>query len=113
MKAVSRRTKRIIAGLTIIVNAELIREMVYLLYYYHSHPFLSFRYPDWALWTCTFLSGIGIYLSILLWKEKIRLKLFLILMLLIELVNCWSLDMQFQSSKEVENGDDFQYEHLT
>ncbi len=34
-------------------------------------------------------------------------------MLLIELVNCWSLDMQFQSSKEVENGDDFQYEHLT
>lgn len=101
---VSRRTKRIVAGVAMVMNAWLMIMSIQMLYNYHFPTALyAFMYPDWVLWTCIVMSGIGIYLSLLLWKEKLRLERFLILMLLIGLVD-WggcSYDLKYNGTRTI------------
>lgn len=81
---VSRRTKKIIAVLAMVMNACLMLGAIHLLYCYHfTSKFYYIMYPDWMLWIRIGLGGIGIYISLLLWRERIRLKLFLLLLFLI------------------------------
>ena len=50
---VSRRTKRIVAGVAMVMNAWLMIMSIQLLYNYHFPTALyAFMYPDWVLWTC-------------------------------------------------------------
>lgn len=82
--SVSRRTKKIIAVLAMVMTACLMLGDIHLLYSYYFSSILYYIYiPDWILWIRIGLEGIGIYISLLLWRERIRLKLFLLLLFLI------------------------------
>ncbi|MEE3484111.1 MAG: hypothetical protein VZQ98_07315 [Bacteroidales bacterium] len=82
--SVSRRTKKIIAVLAMVMTACLMLGDIHLLYSYYFSSILYYIYiPDWILWIRIGLEGIGIYISLLLWRERIRLKLFLPLLFLI------------------------------
>lgn len=80
--SVSRRTKKIIAVLAMVMNACLMLADIHLLYSYYFSSILYYI-RDWILWIRIGLEGIGIYISLLLWRERIRLKLFLLLLFLI------------------------------
>lgn len=80
--SVSRRTKKIIAVLAMVMNACLMLADIHLLYSYYFSSILYYI-RDWILWIRIGLEGIGIYISLLLWRERIRLKLFLPLLFLI------------------------------
>lgn len=82
--SVSRRTKKIIAVLAIVMTACLMLGDIHLLYSYYFSSIMYYIYiSDWILWIRIGLEGIGIYISLLLWRERIRLKLFLPLLFLI------------------------------
>lgn len=82
--SVSRRTKKIIAVLAMVMNACLMLGDIHLLYHYYFSSIMYYIYiSDWILWIRIGLEGIGIYISLLLWRERIRLKLFLPLLFLI------------------------------
>jgi hypothetical protein len=53
----------------------------YYLYNFTSGLLFLFMYPNWVLLLNALLGIIGIYISILLYREKIKVKLFLIVTL--------------------------------
>ncbi len=70
----------IVIGISIL----LLLRSFYLLYCYNfTNILFLFMYPNWILFINAVLGAVGIYISILLYKEKIRFILFLFLILLI------------------------------
>lgn len=69
----------IVIGISIL----LLFRSFYLLYCYNfTNILFYFMYPNWILFINAVLGAIGIYISILLYKERIRFRLFLFLILL-------------------------------
>ena len=84
MKIIGRVAQRIVAWMALVMHACLMIESIYLLYCYHfTDALYVVMFPDSSLVLCAVLGGIGIGLSLLLWKEKLSFKLFLISMLII------------------------------
>ena len=79
--------KKIFSYVAIGVNTLLLLFCLELFYGYHfTNKLYLFMYPDWILITIALLAIIGICVSILLLKKRIRFGLFLILTLLIWLL---------------------------
>jgi|UPI000837E524 hypothetical protein len=69
------------------ISTLLLFKSFYLLYCYKfTNLLFLFMYPNWILLINAVFGTIGIYISILLCKERIRFRLFLILILLIWLL---------------------------
>ena len=78
-----RIISEIVGFVTIGINAYLFIHSSYLLYCYNfTNKLFLFRYPNWAL-IITLLGSLGIIISILAYKETIRIKLLLVMILLI------------------------------
>ena len=76
----NRKINKVFGIVAICISALLLFKSFYLLYCYNFTSILFlFMYPNWML----LFGTIGIYISILLYKEKIRFRLFLILIVLI------------------------------
>ena len=76
--------KKIFGYVAIGVSTWLLLICLDLFYGYHfTNKLYLVMLPDWILITTALLEALGIYLSILLLKEKIRFGLFLILILLL------------------------------
>ena len=71
----------------ICINVLLLLNSIYLLYAYSfTDRLFLFMYPNWVLLVNASLGMVGIYISILLFRNKIGLKLFLITTILFWLV---------------------------
>ena len=71
---------RIMGLVVICINVLLLIQSLYLLYAYNlTNRLFLFMYPNWVLVINALLGIIGIYISILLFKNMIGIKLFLIL----------------------------------
>lgn len=74
------KVNKILGLIAICINVLLVLESIYLLYAYNFTGILFlFMYPNWVLVINALLGIIGIYISILLLKNMIGIKLFLIL----------------------------------
>ena len=74
------KMNKILGLIAICINVLLVLESIYLLYAYNFTGILFlFMYPNWVLVINALLGIIGIYISILLFKNMIGIKLFLIL----------------------------------
>ncbi len=83
----NRKINKVFGFVAIGVSTLLLFKSFYLLYCYNFTSILFlFMYPNWMLFINALLGTIGIYMSILLYKERIRFRLFLILILLIWLL---------------------------
>lgn len=77
------KVNKILGLIAICINVLLVLESIYLLYAYNFTGILFlFMYPNWVLVINALLGIIGIYISILLFKNMIGIKLFLILILI-------------------------------
>ena len=71
---------KILGLIAICINVLLVLESIYLLYAHNFTGILFlFMYPNWVLVINALLGIIGIYISMLLFKNMIGIKLFLIL----------------------------------
>ena len=74
------KTNKILGLITICINILLFFKSLYLLFVYNfTDRLFLFMYPNWVLVINALLGIIGIYISILLFKNMIGIKLFLIL----------------------------------
>ena len=81
------KMNKVLGIIAICINTLLLFKTFYLLYCYNFTSILFlFMYPNWMLFINALLGTIGIYISMLLYKERIRFRLFLILILLIWLL---------------------------
>jgi ABC-type multidrug transport system permease subunit len=82
------KANKILGLITIGINVLLIINALNLYYCYNFCPHLIylFMYPNWVLLVNALLGIVGIFISILLYKNKIRIKLFLIVTLTLWLV---------------------------
>lgn len=76
---------KIIGLITICINSLLVFDSLYWYYLYNftSGILYLFMYPNWVLLVNALLGIVGIFISILLFKEKIKVKLFLIVTLVL------------------------------
>ena len=80
----NRKINKVFGIVAICISALLLFKSFYLLYCYNFTSILFlFMYQNWMLLINAVFGTIGIYISILLYKEKIRFRLFLILIILI------------------------------
>ena len=78
------KANRIIGLVTVCINSLLLFKSLYLYYLYNfTNILFLFMYPTWVLLVNALLGIIGVYLSILLYKRKIGIKIFLIVTLAI------------------------------
>lgn len=76
-----------LGSLAIVGNSFILFRSIYLLYCYSfTSKIFLFKYPNWILFKDALLGFIGIYISILLYKDIIRLNSFLVMLLLIWLL---------------------------
>ena len=76
----SHKINKILGLVAIGINVLFVFKSLYLLYVYNFTGILFlFMYPNWVLVINALLGIIGIYISILLFKNMIGIKLFLIL----------------------------------
>ena len=78
-----------------IANLLWIIHFAHLFYLYHFCKCLLFlfMYPDWILIINMITGIIGIFLSILLFRNRLKLKFFLIIEAVLLLIECWILDI--------------------
>lgn len=75
---------KIIALLSFLINIFLVFQSIFLFYSYNfTKKLFLFEYSSWVLIANFSLGLIGIYFTVLLYEEKIKMKLFLIIMLFI------------------------------
>lgn len=80
----NRKINKVFGIIAIGISVLLLFRSFLLLYCYNFTSILFlFMYPNWMLLINAVFGTIGIYISILLYKEKIRFRLFLILIILI------------------------------
>ena len=76
--------KKLLSIIVLIIHLTMLTGSIYWLYMYNfGGVLLCFMVPNWVLVMNSILNIAGIYLSIRLYKEKIDIKLFLILTVLI------------------------------
>ena len=76
----SHKINKILGLVAIGINVLFVFKSLYLLYVYNFTGILFlFMYPNWVLVINALLGIIGIYISMLLFKNMIGIKLFLIL----------------------------------
>jgi hypothetical protein len=81
------KINKVIGIITIGINLFLLLKSFHLLYCYNfTNSLFLFRYPSWILWINAVLGSIGIYISILLYKNRIKIKAFFSLVLSIWLL---------------------------
>lgn len=81
------KINKILGLVGVCINLLLLFESLYRYYLYNfTNLLFLFMYPNWILLVNSLLAIIGIYISIQLYRNKIRLKLFLIILLLLWLV---------------------------
>ena len=79
-----RRRDRIIGLIVMCIDILILSSQAYLLYAYHfTDSLFLFMYPTWTLLTNIALLCVGIVLSIMLLRGRIKLKPFLLLTFLI------------------------------
>ena len=80
----SHKINKILGLVAIGINVLFVFKSLYLLYVYNFTGILFlFMYPNWVLVINALLGIIGIYISILLFKNMIGIKLFLIVTLVL------------------------------
>ena len=81
------KMKKLLSIIVLIIHLAMLTWSIYWLYMYNFGGVLfCFMVPNWVLIMNSILNIAGIYLSIRLYKEKIDIKLFLILTVLIWLI---------------------------
>lgn len=76
--------KIFIGTIVIGISILLLFNSIFLLYrYLFTDTLFLFMYPIWVLFIDAFLGTLGIYISILLTKEKLGFRIYLLLFLLI------------------------------
>ena len=76
--------KKLLSIVVLIIHLAMLTDSFHLIYMYNFGGVLfCFMYPNWLLILNSILNIAGIYLSIRLYKEKIDIKLFLLLTVLI------------------------------
>ena len=82
-----RRKDRIIGLIVMCIDILILSSQAYLLYAYNfTDQLFLFMYPNWVLLTNAALLCVGIVLSIMLLKGRIKLKPFLLLTVLIWII---------------------------
>ncbi len=78
------KMKKLLSIIVLIIHLVMLTWSIYWLYMYNfAEVLFLFMVPNWVLVMNSILNIAGIYLSIRLYKEKIDIKLFLILTVLI------------------------------
>lgn len=78
------KTNKILGLITICINVLLFFKSLYLLFTYNfTDKLFLFMYPNWVLLTNALLGIIGAYIALLLFKNMIGIKLFLIVTLVL------------------------------
>lgn len=78
---------KIVAIIVICLNALLLFKSIFLFYMYNFTDWMFlFTYPDWVLYCNALLAIVGIYISMLVYKEKITIKYFVIATIAIWLI---------------------------
>lgn len=78
------KTNKILGSIAIFINMLLVFNPLYLLFVYNfTNKLFLFMYPNWVLLVNTLLGIIGIYIALLLFKNMIGIKLFLIITLVL------------------------------
>lgn len=81
------KMKKLLSIVVLIIHLAMLTWSIYWLYMYNfGGVWFCFMVPNWVLIMNSILNIAGIYLSIRLYKEKIDIKLFLILTVLIWLI---------------------------
>lgn len=81
------KINKVLGLAAICINVLLVFKPLYLLYAYNfTSALFLFMYPNWVLLVNALLGIIGIIISILLYKGKIGIKLFVIVTLILWLV---------------------------
>jgi hypothetical protein len=81
------KRNKILGLVTICINVLLLLKPLYLYYFYNfTGKLYLFMYPSWVLLVNASLGIVGMFISILLYKKMIRIKLFLIITLTIWLI---------------------------
>jgi hypothetical protein len=82
------KLNKIFGLITICINTLLVFDSLYWYYAYNfTDIWFLFMYPNWVLFVNALLGIVGIFISILLYKNRIGIKLFLIVTLTIWLVS--------------------------
>ena len=84
----NHKRNKILGVVAICMNSLLVLDSLYLYYLYNftNGLLFLFMYPNWVLLLNALFGIIGIYISILLFKNRIGIKLFLIVTLALWLV---------------------------
>ena len=78
------KTNKILGLITICINVLLFFKSLYLLFTYNfTDRLFLFMYPNWVLLINALLGIIGAYIALLLFKNMIGIKLFLIVTLVL------------------------------
>ncbi len=78
------KTNKILGLITICINVLLFFKSLYLFFTYNfTDKLFLFMYPNWVLLTNALLGIIGAYIALLLFKNMIGIKLFLIVTLVL------------------------------
>lgn len=78
------KTNKILGLITICINVLLFFKSLYLLFVYNfTDRLFLFMYPNWVLLINALLGIIGAYIALLLFKNMIGIKLFLIVTLVL------------------------------
>ncbi|MBD9111814.1 MAG: hypothetical protein EGQ74_16865 [Bacteroides nordii] len=78
------KTNKILGLITICINILLFFKSLYLLFVYNfTDRLFLFMYPNWVLLINALLGIIGAYIALLLFKNMIGIKLFLIVTLVL------------------------------
>lgn len=78
------KTNKILGLITICINVLLFFKSLYLLFTYNfTDKLFLFMYPNWVLLINALLGIIGAYIALLLFKNMIGIKLFLIVTLVL------------------------------
>ena len=78
---------KVLGVVALVGNSFILFRSIYLLYCYcFSSNLYLYKYPSWVLLKDVLLGSIGIYISVLVFKERIRFRSFLLLILLIWLL---------------------------
>lgn len=81
------KVNKILALVTMCINALLIFNALNLFYGYNfTSKLYLFMYPNWVLLVNSVLGIIGVFMSIMLYKKKVSIKLFLVITLALWLV---------------------------
>jgi hypothetical protein len=86
------KINKMLGIITICVNVLLLFHALYLYYCYNfTDKLFLFMFPNWVLLINTLLGIVGVFLSIMLYKKVISIKLFSIVIFLLWLVTGASL----------------------